>query len=214
MEHIHEQGGVSVANFLFVGEHAALDFANTLLNANGAPMETLATCDDLLQWLVLAKLIPAQEKAALAVGLASPEKGERLLEKIRMLRGLWKNNLERLAAGYALSADLLKLVNQLLSEDHAWQVLTQETRTRTFGLHGVHVPLEAAKKISSVIAGQIAQFLASANLQYLRHCAGPDCVVYFYDTTKSHRRQWCSMAICGNRHKVAKFRSKENRVRS
>src|SRR6202042_2240976 len=114
MEHFHEHGSGSAANFLFVGEHAALDFANTLLNANGAPMETLATCDDLLRWLVLAKLVPAQEKAALAAGLDSPEIAGRLLEKIRILRGLWKKNLERLAAGYTLSADLLKLVNQLL----------------------------------------------------------------------------------------------------
>jgi predicted RNA-binding Zn ribbon-like protein len=28
-------------------------------------------------------------------------------------------------------------------------------------------------------------------------------VLFFYDTTKNHARRWCSMAFCGNRHKVA-----------
>ena len=30
----------------------------------------------------------------------------------------------------------------------------------------------------------------------------------FYDRTKSHKRRWCSMALCGNRHKVAEFRKR------
>jgi len=34
-------------------------------------------------------------------------------------------------------------------------------------------------------------------------------VLYFYDTTKNHRRQWCSTAACGNRHKVADFRKRQ-----
>jgi predicted RNA-binding Zn ribbon-like protein len=28
-------------------------------------------------------------------------------------------------------------------------------------------------------------------------------VLLFYDTTKNHARHWCSMSLCGNRHKVA-----------
>jgi predicted RNA-binding Zn ribbon-like protein len=38
-------------------------------------------------------------------------------------------------------------------------------------------------------------------------------VLYFYDTTKNHRRQWCSVAMCGNRHKVAEFRRRQREVR-
>jgi predicted RNA-binding Zn ribbon-like protein len=31
----------------------------------------------------------------------------------------------------------------------------------------------------------------------------------FYDTTKNHQRRWCSMEICGNRHKAALHRKKK-----
>jgi len=36
----------------------------------------------------------------------------------------------------------------------------------------------------------------------IRRCAGDGCVLHFYDTSRSGRRQWCSMAGCGNRAKA------------
>jgi predicted RNA-binding Zn ribbon-like protein len=32
--------------------------------------------------------------------------------------------------------------------------------------------------------------------------ANHDCILFFYDTLRSGRRQWCSMAGCGNRAKA------------
>jgi predicted RNA-binding Zn ribbon-like protein len=208
MKRAVDNEAVSTRNFLFVGEHTALDFANTLLAANGAPFETLNSCDDLLLWLALVRLISKAEQKTLVDGLQSQAKQHSLLEQIRAFRGLWKTNLERLVAGKALSPDFIDLINRFLSSDLAWQVLAQEAKTRAFQIHQQHVQIEPTGKILALIANEMAQFLASANLEYLRRCAGSGCVIYFYDTTKSHRRQWCSMAICGNRHKVAKFRAK------
>jgi predicted RNA-binding Zn ribbon-like protein len=36
----------------------------------------------------------------------------------------------------------------------------------------------------------------------VKHCANPDCVLWFDDTTRSGTRRWCSMAACGNRLKA------------
>ena len=36
----------------------------------------------------------------------------------------------------------------------------------------------------------------------VRRCSGHDCLLAFYDTSRTGRRQWCSMAICGNRAKA------------
>nr|WP_254214234.1 CGNR zinc finger domain-containing protein [Burkholderia multivorans] len=35
-------------------------------------------------------------------------------------------------------------------------------------------------------------------------------MLWFLDRTKSHRRRWCSKALCGNRQKVAAFRRRHN----
>jgi predicted RNA-binding Zn ribbon-like protein len=36
----------------------------------------------------------------------------------------------------------------------------------------------------------------------LRHCAGDGCILHFLDSSRSGRRQWCSMDVCGNRAKA------------
>lgn len=38
----------------------------------------------------------------------------------------------------------------------------------------------------------------------IRLCAGPVCVLHFYDISRNGSRRWCSMAACGNRDKAAR----------
>jgi len=63
-----------------------------------------------------------------------------------------------------------------------------------------------AEQAVGPLAEAAAEFLATADFELVRQCESDDCVLWFYDRTKSHRRRWCSAATCGNRHKVAAFR--------
>ncbi len=38
----------------------------------------------------------------------------------------------------------------------------------------------------------------------IRQCAHPECVLFFFDTSKNGTRRWHSMATCGNRTKAAR----------
>jgi predicted RNA-binding Zn ribbon-like protein len=40
----------------------------------------------------------------------------------------------------------------------------------------------------------------------IHKCGAADCEVYFIDTSKAHRRLWCSMPNCGNREKQRRWR--------
>lgn len=42
----------------------------------------------------------------------------------------------------------------------------------------------------------------------IRRCAGPGCVLHFFDVSKRGERRWCSMAGCGNRAKAARHYAK------
>jgi predicted RNA-binding Zn ribbon-like protein len=53
------------------------------------------------------------------------------------------------------------------------------------------------------VAESAAGLLSSGNLALVRKCENPECILFFYDTTKNHGRRWCSMSACGNRAKVA-----------
>lgn len=61
------------------------------------------------------------------------------------------------------------------------------------------------------IAASFAKFIASADLTRVRKCRNPDCILFFYDTSKSGTRSWCSLDICGNRMRVAAFRKRRAR---
>jgi len=44
--------------------------------------------------------------------------------------------------------------------------------------------------------------LLRAGRDRIRTCAADDCILHFYDDSRSGRRRWCSMATCGNRAKA------------
>jgi len=57
----------------------------------------------------------------------------------------------------------------------------------------------------AAVARSGAEIIAEGTRARLRLCANPHCGLFFYDTSRTHRRRWCSMTLCGNRSKVAAF---------
>ena len=57
----------------------------------------------------------------------------------------------------------------------------------------------------AAIARSAAELLVEGPAAPIRRCANPACRLFFYDDSRTHRRRWCSMSTCGNRHKVASF---------
>ncbi|MFI6349552.1 CGNR zinc finger domain-containing protein [Streptomyces sp. NPDC050560] len=45
----------------------------------------------------------------------------------------------------------------------------------------------------------------------LRRCAGDNCPLIYLDTSRGHRRRWCSSESCGNRERVARHRRRAAR---
>jgi predicted RNA-binding Zn ribbon-like protein len=64
---------------------------------------------------------------------------------------------------------------------------------------------ESLDWLLAAIARSGAELLAEGLESPIRRCANPACRLFFYDDSRTHRRRWCSMSVCGNRHKVASF---------
>ena len=62
------------------------------------------------------------------------------------------------------------------------------------------------------IARSGADLLASDQLEFVRACSSKTCQWLFLDTSKNHRRQWCSMKQCGNRAKARRFYVRQKRA--
>ncbi|MBO0922024.1 CGNR zinc finger domain-containing protein [Cellulomonas sp. zg-ZUI222] len=62
------------------------------------------------------------------------------------------------------------------------------------------------------IVSAVAASLADGTWSRLKVCAADDCRWGFYDTSRSRTGQWCSMSICGNRAKQARWRDRTGRT--
>jgi predicted RNA-binding Zn ribbon-like protein len=52
----------------------------------------------------------------------------------------------------------------------------------------------------------IGAAMADGSWSRLRACRADDCGWAFYDRSRNRSRQWCSMAVCGNRTKARAYR--------
>jgi len=68
---------------------------------------------------------------------------------------------------------------------------------------------ESWTSLLETTAAAFSQLLVHGELAQVRQCEAHDCTLRFLDVTKSKRRRWCSMAVCGNRMKVAAFRARK-----
>ena len=57
----------------------------------------------------------------------------------------------------------------------------------------------------AAVARSAAEIVLEGETAKVRVCANPACGLLFCDKSRTHKRRWCSMAICGNRNKVASF---------
>ena len=57
----------------------------------------------------------------------------------------------------------------------------------------------------AAIARSAAELIVEGQTAPVKRCANPGCRLFFYDDSRTRQRRWCSMAVCGNRHKVAAF---------
>jgi len=184
--------------FLFVGNHPCLDFINTALVVDGAPRDSLATFSDVVDWALQAKALTQAE----ADGFERPsgQQGTRMLEEVRTFRAVLRNMVERIAADKPLPQTAVQAINDALRTRIGYPQVTSRKGTfeRRYQIQGTSAP-----QILGLLAEAAADLLTTCDLSLIKKCQNPACVLFFYDTTKNHARHWCSMSLCGNRHKVA-----------
>ena len=62
--------------------------------------------------------------------------------------------------------------------------------------------------LGTVLAALATAALTGADAR-LKVCAAPDCRWVFYDRSPANRGVWCSMDICGARHKMRAYRGRQ-----
>ena len=180
--------------FIFVGNLLWLDFMNTQIISDGQAVDLLTNGADVTDWLMQAGVIAEAEANKFpTLELAA-------LTEMRDFRAGLRNLAAALADGKAVAAETVAEINRWLARRNTRLILKQ---TETGYVKISHNLWETELDALSQIAESAADLLVNGDFALLRKCENPQCVLYFYDTTKNHARRWCSMSACGNRHKVA-----------
>ncbi len=151
-----------------------------------------------------ASSVVSRERGAnlLALPESDPQSAEKILSRaIRLREGLRKAfaamvRKERVIAEWIVPINEILLIteghDELTPNGPGWKV---EFMAREGGLDW----------LLAAVARSAAEIIAEGSQARLRMCANPSCGLFFFDASRTHRRRWCSMAICGNRHKVSSF---------
>ncbi|MDN5855539.1 MAG: CGNR zinc finger domain-containing protein [Actinomycetia bacterium] len=62
--------------------------------------------------------------------------------------------------------------------------------------------------VVGTLAAAVAQLAIEKRWDRVKICPADDCRWAFYDASRNHSRQWCSMRVCGNRAKVRNHRAR------
>jgi len=188
-----------VQRFLFVGNHPCLDFINTQMIVSGEPTDVLESFADLTSWLVQAKLL-TKSQADAATALLNHGEMTSVLDRAKTFRTTLRNMAERIATCKPIPDSILLLINQSLSQCPGYPQIVRRKGGFEQRFHSAAAPVH---NLLAPLAEAAGDLLCRADFALIKKCGNPACILYFYDTTKNHTRNWCSMQLCGNRMKVA-----------
>jgi predicted RNA-binding Zn ribbon-like protein len=195
--------------FIFVGNLPCIDFVNTEPIIQGERVDLLTGFDELVNWLEASEAI-MKGSARRAKRWSGSSEGETVFRQAIRLRETLRDAVERLSAGKLVSPETVKVVNRILASRPVYRQLLQEGRGYITRLEPVsEVPLH----LLVPVAESAAWLLEHGDRSLVRQCENPECVLFFYDTTKNKTRRWCSMDGCGSRAKAMAYyrRKKEGR---
>lgn len=135
-----------------------------------------------------------------AMGETDARRCAAALAQAMQLRETIRVMLGAMASKRTLRAQWVAGVNEALALGAgASRLLRQDTGWRLGLSPGPAGPF----RVLVPIARAIADLVVSARSVEIGKCANPRCILYFRDRSRTRRRRWCSMAVCGNRMKVA-----------
>ena len=180
-----------------IGGRLAIDFVNELGPSSDFSWEQL------LHFLLLTRIISSERSAQLlALTQNDPQSAADLLGRAQRLRAALGEIFEALLDKQAVRREWVEPINEVLRITEGHDELLQHN-----GKWGIEfVAREGGPDwLLAAIARSAAELISEGPSAQLRLCSNPACGLFFYDNSRTRRRRWCSMSLCGNRHKVAAF---------
>ncbi len=187
--------------FEFVANHIVLDFINTV---NARPVfsrDDLTCAADVVNWAHAAGVLldhqcDAQDLRHTAGVTSEFEAVVDLRERLYQVFGPIVSGHE--PSGAALSAVTRRAADALRSAK--WQ--------RHESGYEPHWTDGSIKSVADRLADEAVGLLRSHAVERIGSCDG--CGWLFLDVSRAHARRWCSMNVCGVRHKMRRYHQRQS----
>lgn len=184
--------------FWFVGNDVAVDFANTVIGRDLRP-EALQDWDDVLEFFVRSRVLSEPEAKRVRRQTEREHAQADAHAAAVSLRDAVRDLIAGLAAGRPLRSELVRRLNVDLAAAATCPRLTRKEE----GWRLEDLQVDESWKGALGRVARAAAGLAERPAGSIRKCANAACGLYFRDASQAQARRWCSMAVCGNRAKVA-----------
>jgi predicted RNA-binding Zn ribbon-like protein len=185
-----------------LGGRLCLDFINS-----GSAVSELSW-EGLIAFLEIARVVSSERGTQLlALPQSDPQAAAGLLVKARKLCASLRKVFSAMQRKQKIDGEWVEPANEILRiteghdelvyQDSGWRI---EFIAREGGLDW----------LLAAVARSAAELVSEGVGARLRLCANPHCGLFFYDKSRTRRRRWCSMSVCGNRSKVAAFARKHS----
>ncbi|MFM0208242.1 CGNR zinc finger domain-containing protein [Paraburkholderia sediminicola] len=195
---------------IFVADAPGLDFLNSVATPVDEEVDWISDGEGLLAWLEQAEMAPQAALVALRSQSTRAEL-DAVAAQARDLRE-WFREFVQKRKGRPLSARNLRELaplNQLLERDERYgEIVADVTDGVSAFEFRANRRWKSVESLLMPIAEALARLVCDEDFTQVKACEGPRCTLVFADHTRGHARRWCSMAICGNRAKVAAHRKR------
>jgi predicted RNA-binding Zn ribbon-like protein len=184
------------------GNRLSLDFVNLSFSPGDARHRPLSW-QLFIDFLATKQIISAERSTQLEdLAETDPHRAATLLGNAERLSRALRESFSALLRGHRVHREWVDPVNQILrvTEGHDELALDRSVWKLEFVAKE-----EGLEWLLAAIARSGAELISSGTTRNLRKCGNPSCQLLFYDHSRTLRRRWCSMALCGNRSKVAAF---------
>ncbi|QIE27223.1 CGNR zinc finger (plasmid) [Caballeronia sp. SBC1] len=195
---------------IFVADAPGLDFLNSVATPVDEEVDWISDGEGLLAWLEQAGLVPRAALAAMR-SRSTPAQLDAAAAQARALREWFRGFVQKRKGRPLVARDVRELepLNQLLERDERnGEVVADVTNGVTMFEFRENRRWQSPESLLMPIAKVLAKLVCEEDFTHVKACEGPRCTLMFADHTRGHARRWCSMAICGNRAKVAAHRKR------
>jgi predicted RNA-binding Zn ribbon-like protein len=190
--------------FEFIANHIVLDFTNTVNARPTFTRDDLGRPEDVAEWVVAARSVdPRVPQTRQVVGMADLAD---LAEAVALREGLYRV-FGPIAAGNDPDASALSFLTR-----RAADAIRSGLWIRGGSVYGLTWEPESFATVAHWMADEAVQLLRSPGARRIGACDG--CGWLFLDTSRAHGRRWCSMNMCGARHKMRRYHQRQAQATS